>query len=232
MQGLAGKRVIVTGGGEGIGKAIVDRFLAEGSRVLVIDKDERLLGKSADNYSELRLDITDMARVSHIIPGIPCDILINNAAITIGDDHDSITLLNYTATRHITEEVLIGMRARRLGTIVFITSVHTAIAIKGNAAYRGSKLALIGYMGGRAVEEASNGIRLNAVSPGAVQYAGTNHDKKMIIRNSKYIPMGRHALTSEIASSVAFIASDDASYITGHELRVDGALSIQSPFPD
>ena len=232
MQGLSGKRVIVTGGGKGIGKAIADRFLSEGSHVLVIDKDKSLLGKQGHNYNELHVDITDMVEVQQMLSGIRCDILINNAAITTGDRHDDITLLNYTATRHITEEVLVGMRARKRGNIVFITSVHTAIAMKGNAAYRGSKCALIGYMGVRAIEEAPNGIRLNAVSPGAIQDAGTNRDKRIITKNNRYIPMLRHGLPSEIAAAVAFVASDDASYMTGHELRIDGGLSIQSPFQD
>lgn len=234
MKNLAGKNVLVTGGANGIGRAVVNKFLEEGCTVWVIDKDEVKLAllRETEKVIPIILDITDEEKVKSLISSLPLDILVNNAAITEGDNYKAVMDVNCNGTRYVTEAVLPGMKTRGVGNIIFITSVHTAMAFIGDASYDGSKHWAVGYMRARAVELAGTGIRVNAVAPGAIQNAGPNTDVLAIEEGSKKIPMKRFGNPEEIASVVTFVASDEASYITGTEIRVDGGLSVQSPFRD
>lgn len=158
------------------------------------------------------------------------DVLVNNAAITCGNDHERIMSVNCNGTHFVTETVLKGMVQRNAGTIVFITSIHTRMAFLGDTAYDASKTWAVGYMRGIALDYAKYGIRSNAVAPGATLQAGTNRDLPLeeFYRVNNKIPLG-WTLPRHIASAVAYLASDDSESITGQELRVDGGLSVMNP---
>ena len=233
MKGLKGKNVLVTGGARGIGSAIARRFLDEGCDVTVVDK-----GVISPNHYKIvgmarfvDLDISNKKAVENALSDLNVDILVNNAAITTGDDHDAIVDVNIHGTRYVTEAVLSKMQQNKKGSIIFITSIHTGMAFVGDASYDASKYWAVGYMRSRALELAGIGIRINAVAPGAIRRAGTQAGKtdEELKPFSDKIPMLRCGNPEEIANAVAFLASDEASYITGAELRVDGGLSIKNP---
>lgn len=234
FKGLQGKKVLVTGGAKGIGRAIALKLLEEGCHVTVADNDQKALYEAYKytKASRMLLDIASDEDVVRQLSFLHVDILVNNAAITEGDHYKMVMAVNVDGTRCVTEIVLLGMKERGKGSVIFITSVHTAMAFVGDASYDMSKHAIVGYMRARACELAAQGIRLNAVAPGAIQNAGSNTDPHAIVINSKKIPMRRYGSPEEIASIVAFLASDEASYVTGAEWRVDGGLSVQCPFRD
>ena len=235
MKNLQGKNVLVTGGAKGIGREIAKRFVQEGSNVRIVDIDKTAL-ELLDPYvfTRTHLDITHEILVEDCLGQLPIDILVNNAAITEGDDYMGIMSVNCNGTRYVTETILRGMKERRSGSIIFITSIHTAMAFQGDATYDSSKHWAIGYMRARALELAHLGIRFNAVAPGATEQAGPNTGLPKDVYESvvNRIPMKRWGLPRDIASAVAFLASDEASYITGVELRVDGGLAIKNPLRD
>lgn len=235
MKGLTGKRVLITGGANGIGKAITQRFVCEGCIVFVADIDANELARlDTDQIHPLVLDISNRKSVRHQLSRMELDILVNNAAITSGDDYERIMAVNCNGTRYVTETVLAGMKKRKKGNIIFITSVHTAMAFPGDCSYDASKHWAVGYMRARALELAPLGIRVNAVAPGAIDNAGTQVGVKNRIKDylGKKIPLRRMGDPREIASAVAFLASGEANYITGAEFRVDGGLSIKNPLID
>jgi NAD(P)-dependent dehydrogenase (short-subunit alcohol dehydrogenase family) len=247
MKSLERKLVVVTGGANGIGRAIVKEFLRAGAYVMAIDRDvEALRGlRSVQRdpmFSTYALDITDDAsikRLSNEIPELGVDILINNAGVDLPynpvtserENWDTVMAVNLTGTKQITEIVIANMlRHGRGGSIIFITSVHTALAFPGGAAYDASKHALVGLMRALALEYGSRGIRVNAIAPGLIyptNITGKLGDAKAV-ELGRRVPLGRYGRPEEIASVCAFLASDEASYINGAEIRVDGGLAIKN----
>jgi NAD(P)-dependent dehydrogenase (short-subunit alcohol dehydrogenase family) len=230
---FTGKEVLVTGGCKGIGRAIVENFVALGSRVTIIDIDplpSELRGK--DHVVYWQADIADTHRMKEICKIIRYDVLVNNAAITGGDDWDRIMAVNLTGTRAITECVVDRMRLFGKGSVIFISSVHSRVAFLGDRAYDTSKGGLVSYMSNLALELAPFGIRVNAVAPGGIYRAGRIGElsESEAREMGKRIPMGRFGEPDEIAAAVIFLASDSASYITGIELPVDGGLLIKNSF--
>jgi 3-oxoacyl-[acyl-carrier protein] reductase len=230
------KNVLVTGGAKGIGLAIAQRFNRDGHDVFIADNDKAALDKLAMSQTlhPLFVDISSKEISTALGAYGDWDILINNAAITSGDDYERIMAVNCNGTRYITEAVLLGMKARGHGSVIFITSVHTAMAFKEDAAYDASKGWTVGYLKARALEYAEFGIRINAVAPGAICGAGTNTivSAKTWDELAQKIPLKRWGTPADIANAVAWLASDEASYITGIELRVDGGVSIKNPLQD
>lgn len=244
---LAGKTAIITGGASGIGKATSEVFIREGAKVAVFDSDETLLKSmiGSKRLSNYLVDVRDEQKIQEALRNFeakagPVDILVNNAGINpeepvekITDSVWSKTLdINLTGTRNSTQ--IIGNRMIELGvkgSIVFVTSVHTAQAFIGNAAYDASKHGLLGFMKVVAVEWAKYGIRCNAVAPGAIFPTGitANTPEEQRQKVSSRIPLGRWGTPQEIAEIIAFVASDKASYLVGAEIRIDGGLSVISP---
>src|SRR3989344_4329833 len=225
-----GKRVWVTGGSQGIGQAIVQQFILAGAKVFNLDivppKTKVTLGDG--EYYEI--DITDKVQTENAVFRLLApDILVNNAAITGGNDWDKLINVNLNGTHNVTEAVIPKMRDKG-GSIIFITSVHSRVAFPGDCAYDMTKGALVSYMRCLAVELTPFGIRVNAVAPGAIVATGGTSKLTVdqVLEFGRRIPIGRFGDPGEIARVVTFLASSDASYIVGQELVVDGGLTANN----
>ncbi len=225
-----GKTVLVTGGSQGIGLAIVKEFLYLGAaKVVNFDivkqgMDERCLYRNIDIANKKEVE-RGCAVFSEI------DVLVNNAAITGGNDWEKLVDVNLNGTHNVTEAVISKMREKRSGgSIIFITSVHSRVAFPGDCAYDMTKGALVSYMRCLAVELVPYGIRVNAVAPGAICNTGgtASANEREIRKMSRRIPVGRLGKPEEIAKVVAFLASPVASYIIGQEIVVDGGLTANN----
>lgn len=237
---LKGKHALVTGGGNGIGLAIAKKFLEEGARVSLFDKeypDTDVIART----NAYDVDITNKRHIEICMRQFlgSLDILVNNAGIDqqyswdTGDDlvWKNVIDTNLNGTMNVTAAVVKRMREQKIqGSIVFITSVHTALAFPGGAAYDASKHALIGIMRNLALELGPYGIRANAVAPGFIfptRITGKLSPEE--VKNfANRIPSRRHGTSEDIAEAVAFLVSDKALYINGAEIRVDGGLAIQN----
>lgn len=248
---LAGKTAIITGGAYGIGRAISERFQAEGAKVIIFDNNEEKLRKIASELGKLgnifsyKVDVRDKNAIQKALTDIEekigtVDTLVNNAGINphspleqMPDEIWQNTLdINLNGSRYMTQIIGGRMKEKQIkGSIIFITSVHTLHAFPGDSHYDASKLGMLGLMRCAAIEWARDGIRSNAVAPGAIYPTGITErlSQQDIANISERIPLGRIGDPKEIASVVAFLASNMASYVTGAEIRADGGLAVKSP---
>ncbi len=248
MSTLQGKISLVTGGGRGIGRAIVEELAGAGATVVFTYKSSS--GVSEDLASALRAkghtvsahcsDASSTSEAAALVARVIADhgrldILINNAGITRDgllmrmseEDWDQVIASNLKSVYNFTKAAARQMVGQRAGKIINITSI---VGISGNAGqsnYAASKAGIIGFTKSIAKEFASRNIQVNAVAPGFVDTdmtgALTPEQKKTLIG---MIPLKRTARPEEIASVVRFLASDDAGYITGQVLCVDGGLTM------
>lgn len=244
---LAGKTALVSGAGGGIGLAICRLFLSEGALVLGFERSsERLEALRAAAFTGLRVFDADVSSSASIaaalldLPGEqPVDILVNNAAAyceaALLDTHDDDWHTTHEATLgsvfRLSRAVLPLMLARGKGSIINISSVNALIASPGMAAYSSAKGAVHALTRQLAVEYGPRGIRCNALSPGLIlseRETATRGALQSRIDAECY-PIGRPGLPAEVASAALFLASDEASFITGVDLPVDGGLTALSP---
>ena len=236
-----GQVVVVTGGARGIGDAIVRRVVAEGGRAVVpdlVDPDEPV---ASTRY--LRCDITDREAVAAAHASIEAtegrlDVLVNNAGIQRvaltdlmdPDTWEEVIRVHLFGAFNWSRLALRTMKRQRSGAIVTIASVAGVIALPGRGPYSAAKAALMSLTRVMAVEVAELGIRVNAVAPGMTHTTMLEQVARDGVVDleamRREIPMGRLATVDEIAKAVCFLASDDASYVTGETLVVDGAWSI------
>ena len=241
---FSGKRVLVTGGANGIGEAVAKAFLRRKATVTIADKNMPAISMLRDigTGAVFHWPI-DISWKEGVIMGLegrpPFDVLVNNAGIEIPysfekpDDAawNAVMATNVNGARYVSEIVAQRMiEEKKRGSIVFVTSVHTALAFANCEVYDASKGALRSYMRVLALELAPYGIRVNAVAPGMIwpTNIGGGSSEERIKKLAKHVPLQREGKPEEIAEVVAFLASDAASYITGAEIRVDGGLSIQN----
>ncbi|OGE78135.1 MAG: hypothetical protein A2751_03155 [Candidatus Doudnabacteria bacterium RIFCSPHIGHO2_01_FULL_46_14] len=247
---LKGKSALVTGGASGIGRAIVKKFLGEGARVIALDKDLDGL-QSLSRETKSRNLVTLEVNIVHPefkpqnfeqIPWSKLDILVNNAGIDEPfswekkridlslTTFNAIMDVNLRGTMRITDRFVKARRGKKPASVIFITSVHTALAFPNGAAYDASKHGMVGIMRNLALELGPTGLRANAVAPGAIYPTGITRglSKSKIKEFSGKIPLRRLGAPKDIADVCAFLASDQASYINGAEIRVDGGLAIQN----
>lgn len=244
---LSEKVALVTGSTRGIGRAIAERLAREGATVVVTGRD----GAKAEAVAEelvsaggkgvgLPLEVADAESVNKVLKLIEerlgtVDILVNNAGITRDtlllrmDDEawHEVLQVNVTGAYRLARGVLRGMMKKRWGRIINVSSVVGLIGNPGQTNYGASKAALIGFTKSLAREVATRGITVNAVAPGFIQSDMTDvltDEQKE--RLAEKIPLGRIGRPDEVASCVAFLAGDDAAYITGHTLVVDGGLAM------
>lgn len=246
MKRFEQKVCIVTGGSRGIGEAIVRRLVTEGATVYATynsNKDraeaiEQELRGNGGVVSFMQVDVSDENQVKGLIDTVVAetkriDVLVNNAGITKDgllmrmseQDWDSVIDTNLKSVFFTTKSVMRQMMSQRSGRIINITSVVGITGNAGQANYTASKAGLIGFTKSVAKELASRNILVNCIAPG---YIATEMTDKLTEeqRNEflKVIPLKRPALPEEVAASVAFFVSDDANYITGQTLCVDGGM--------
>jgi len=250
MGRLAGKIAFVTGGARGIGRAIVEKFVAEGARATFVDLDDDLgrdaamaIGRSAEFQIA---DVTSEADVQRAIEAAiakhgTIDVLVNNAGINAYFDATQMTEAEWDRVFAVdlkgawlcAKHALRAMTRAGRGSIVNIASIHATMTTAGMFPYAAAKSGLVGMTRSLALEYASKGIRVNAVLPG---YTRTRLVEEWLAmqpdpaeaerRTLKNHPLGRIATPMEIANVVAFVASDEASAMTGASIPVDGGLSI------
>jgi len=237
---------IVTGAGRGIGHAIAVRLASEGARVACVSRSEDNAKRTADEINVLRtdsakhyaVDVADHAAVQKIGAQIledftKIDILVNNAGVTRDglamrmsiEDWDAVINTNLRGAFNFTQAIIRAMVKQRSGRIINITSVIGLIGNAGQTNYAASKAGLIGFTKSLARELASRSITVNAIAPGFIttdMTAGLSDEIKKTIQSQ--IPLGKTGTPENVASTAAFLASDEASYITGQVICVDGGI--------
>lgn len=244
---LADKVALVTGSTRGLGKAIAERLVRDGATVVVTGRDEAKAQEVAEGLVAsggkaigLSVEVADADSVQRALKTIEerlgtVDILVNNAGVTrdtllLRMDEDAwneVLQVNVTGAYRLARGVLRGMMKKRWGRIINVSSIVGLIGNPGQTNYGASKAALIGFTKSLAREVATRGITVNAVAPGFIKSDMTDaltEEQKQ--RLAEKIPMGRIGRPEEVASCVAFLAGDDAAYITGHTLVVDGGLAM------
>lgn len=239
MRGLKDKRVLITGGASGIGAATVQRFIEEGSRVVVMDWNEEACARIQEEVPEIsgaiQCDVSDPEAVKQAFVEIDTlfggiDVVINNAGISIRHAFTDITVEHW---RHVLDVVLSGVfyvaqqAAHRMkddgGVIVNMGSTNALVGHPYYADYNAAKAGVIELTKTMALELAPK-IRVVAVCPGYVMtpMQESEYTPEMLDEVNSKIPLKRHARPDEIASLFAFLASDEASYITGQAYLIDG----------
>lgn len=230
----AGRIVLVTGGSRGIGRAVVEAFLAAGDRVAVTSRS----GGAPDGALDLVCDITDPDAVEAAFARIeaewgPVEVLVANAGITADtlllrmseDDWERVVSTNLTGAFRLAKRASRGMLRQRRGRLIFVSSVVGLLGSAGQANYAASKAGLVGLARSLARELGSRGITANVVAPGFVETDMTavlSDDQRTAIRAQ--VPLGRYGDVAEIAHTVCWLA--DAGYVTGAVIPVDGGLGM------
>ena len=247
MADFKGKNVIVTGGTRGIGFALAEAFAAAGANVAICATHANALQEAADKLTAhggkvftKAVDISKAEACEAFVADTikefgSLDVLINNAGITKDNltvrmseaDWDDVINVNLKGTFLMSKAALKVMFKKRSGSIVNISSVVGEMGNPGQANYVASKAGIIGLTKTLAKEFGSRHVRVNAVAPGFVQTAMTDTlPEEVKAKALESIPLRRFASAQDIAKAVLFLAGDDASYITGHVLAVNGGLYI------
>jgi 3-oxoacyl-[acyl-carrier protein] reductase len=244
MFDLSGKVAIVTGASRGIGRGIAEALAARGAQVIAGARGDnaaatvdaiRQAGGKADAVS---IDVTDTASIEAMVEGTLArhgrvDVLVNNAGITRDqlmlrlkrEDWDAVIATNLTAAYTCAQAVLKPMIKQRSGRIVSISSVVGQMGNAGQANYAASKAGLIGFSMALAREVASRNITVNVVAPGMIETDMTRAVAEKAQGDwESLIPLKRLGTPQDIAAAVCFLASDEAAYITGQVLAVNGGM--------
>ncbi|WP_419910560.1 3-oxoacyl-[acyl-carrier-protein] reductase [Hoeflea sp.] len=244
MFELSGRKALITGASGGIGEAIARLLHANGAIVGLhgtrVEKLESLAGDLGDNAHIFPANLADRDEVKALgekaeaeLEGV--DILINNAGITkdglfvrmSDEDWETVINVNLTAVFQLTRQLTHPMMRRRHGRIVNITSVVGVTGNPGQANYCAAKAGMIGFSKSLAQEIATRNVTVNCVAPGFIESAMTeklNDKQKDAIMGA--IPMRRMGTGAEVASAVSFLASDEAAYITGQTIHVNGGMAM------
>ncbi len=242
---LSGRVALVTGASQGIGRACALKLAASGAAVAVAARNQEKLIELVEQIrgaggkaSALSVDVADEEQIKTVFKATlgqfgKIDILVNNAGITRDQlvmrmkraDWDSVLNTNLTSAYLCIQQVIGSMLKQRWGRIINITSVFGQMGQAGQANYAASKAGLIGLTMAIAREVGSRNITCNAVAPGFIETAMTSGFSDDFRQNAlKAIPLGRVGTPEDVANSVAFLASEGASYITGHVLSVNGGM--------
>jgi 3-oxoacyl-[acyl-carrier protein] reductase len=244
MFDLGGKSALVTGASGGIGGAIARALHQAGARVVLAGTRRTALDDLAASLGERAFvataDLADGAAADALVKQAEemsgqVDILVNNAGLTRDqlavrmrdEDWQQVIEVDLTAAFRLSRAALRGMMRRRWGRIVSISSVVGVAGNPGQANYAAAKAGMIGMSKALAAEVASRGITVNCVAPGFIASAMTEKlGEEQRQRLSQLIPMGRMGTAEEVAACVLFLASDEARYVTGHTLNVNGGMAM------
>ncbi|GEB94054.1 beta-ketoacyl-ACP reductase [Microbacterium lacticum] len=231
-----GRVVLVTGGNRGIGRAIAERFVAEGYRTAVTARS----GEGPEGTMTVRADVTDAASLDAAFTEVErawgsVEIVVANAGITkdtlllrmTEDDFDSVVSTNLGGTFRVVKRASKGMLRARWGRVILISSVVGLYGSAGQINYSSSKAALVGFARSLTRELGGRGITANVVAPGFIETDMTAElPEETQAEYKRSIPAGRFATPDEVAGVVAWLASDDAAYVSGAVIPVDGGLGM------
>jgi 3-oxoacyl-[acyl-carrier protein] reductase len=259
---LAGRSALITGGGSGIGRAIVETFAAEGARIALLDyrreAAEEVAAAVGGETLALQGDVSSAADIDRAVSAAVAafgslDVLVNNAGVfdqnapceeVTEEAWDRLFAINVRGTAFATQRALREMLPRGSGSIVNLSSINALVGLGGGAAYAASKGAIAAFTRQVACEVGPRGVRVNALAPGAIATnlfdntsailgdadpdgaLGREHKSKMVEGSLAGIPLGRIGTGADVAKAAAFLASDDADYLTGVVLVVDGGYII------
>lgn len=244
MFDLSGKTALVTGASGGLGQAIARRLRSQGATVALSGTRKNALEALASELAEkvyvLPCDLADTAAVEQLVPQAEAamgslDILVNNAGITRDglalrmkdEDWDLVLAVNLTATFRLTRAALKGMLRRRYGRIIGISSVVGVAGNPGQGNYAASKAGMIGLYKTIAAEVAIRNVTVNCIAPGLIETpmtaALTDSQREALVRD---VPMQRLGKPEDIAAAVIYLASAEASYVTGETLHVNGGMAM------
>jgi 3-oxoacyl-[acyl-carrier protein] reductase len=244
---LGGKVALVTGAGRGIGRTIARTLAAAGATVACVDMDpdslaetQKIIRDAGGKAEVLTCNVTESERVNEVVNEVVknlggLDILVNNAGITrdnlsmrmTDDQFDAVIAVNLRGTFLFTRAATRPMMKARRGRIINIASVSGLMGNPGQANYSSSKAGVIGLTRTVAMELAQRNITVNAVAPGFIATdMAAALGEEVIEEIKKRTPLGRLGSPEDVAGAVLFLASDAASFITGHVLTVDGGLTV------
>src|SRR5437667_651105 len=242
---ISGRVALVTGASQGIGRSCALKLASTGATVDLAARNQEKLNELVREISgaggkaaTFKVDVSDEAQIKSACKAVitqfgKIDILVNNAGITRDQlvmrmkrsDWDAVINTNLTSAYLCTQQVISAMLRQRWGRIINITSIFGQIGQTGQANYASSKAGLIGLTMAIAREVALRNITCNAVAPGFIETAMTAALPENLKQEAvKLIPLGRVGAPEDVANAVAFLASDEASYITGHVLNVNGGM--------
>ncbi|HEY6271392.1 MAG TPA: 3-oxoacyl-[acyl-carrier-protein] reductase [Terriglobales bacterium] len=245
MAGVSGRVALVTGASQGIGRACALALAAGGAQIALAARQEEKLASVTKEIeargglaASFRMDVGNEEEVKNVVKAAierfgKIDILVNNAGITKDmlllrmkrADWDSVIQTNLSGAFFCTQAVTSGMLRQRWGRVINITSVFGETGQAGQANYSASKAGLIGFTKAVARELASRNITVNAVAPGYIETAMTEGlTPELKAKANEMIPLGRAGTDLDVAHAVAFLASEEAAYITGHVLNVNGGM--------
>ena len=248
MTRLHGKTALVTGGASGIGAATVQRFIAEGARVMIADRDEEKGAALADKLGEDVMFIaTDVTLDQDVAQAISLtidkwgqlDCLLNNAGgggasgplASISEESYDVTIdiwlkSVFLGMKHVAEH----MMARGSGSIINTASVCGLVAGMGPHLYTAAKAAVIALSNSAALEFGHYGVRVNSICPGCVDTPIFRGNTAVLEHFKRRIPLGRVGVPDDLAEMALFLASDESSFVTGQALVVDGGMSTGTPW--
>ena len=230
------RTVLITGGNRGIGRAIAEEFIAQGHRVAVTARS----GEGPIGSLTVRADVTDSDQVDAAFAAVeaelgPVEVVVANAGITrdtllmrmADEDFDAVVDTNLGGSFRVIKRASKGMLKARFGRVILISSVVGLLGSPGQVNYAASKAGLVGMARSLTRELGARGITANVVTPGFIETDMTAElSDEQQTEYKKSIPVGRYGQPSEVAKAVAWLASDDASYISGAVIPVDGGMGM------